>query len=59
MESALTAVVGVALVTAVCLWLLFRRGSMAHRAERDYGTDVGIGTDDGVTRTDPDAAEDR
>lgn len=38
-EAVLVAIV-VAAVTAVCLWFLFRDGSMAHRAERDYGDDT-------------------
>lgn len=37
MTGSTLAVVGaVAVTTAVCLWLLLRRGSMAHRAERDF-----------------------
>ncbi|MEZ5144126.1 MAG: hypothetical protein R2726_16640 [Acidimicrobiales bacterium] len=37
MSSQTVAVVLVAAATtALCLWLLLRRGSMAHRAERDY-----------------------
>lgn len=31
----LAAILGVLVVVAVCLWLLFRSGSMAHRTERD------------------------
>ena len=38
-DAVLVAIV-VAAVTAVCLWFLFRDGSMAHRAERDYSTDT-------------------
>jgi hypothetical protein len=46
---------GVAVVVAVCLWLLFRRGSMAHRArvdhpegdERAAPADADDGLDDG------------
>ena len=41
--------VGVAVIVAVCLWLLFRPGSMAHRARADHpedeATDTGIDTD--------------
>ena len=31
--------IGVAVVVAVCLWLLFRPGSMAHRARADHPED--------------------
>lgn len=31
--------IGVAGVVAACLWGLFRRGSMAHRARNDYSED--------------------
>jgi hypothetical protein len=34
--STLAVVVAVAAATAACLWLLLRRGSMTHRAERDF-----------------------
>ena len=41
--------VGVAVIVAVCLWLLFRPGSMAHRARADHPDDevagIGTGTD--------------
>jgi hypothetical protein len=33
--------VGVAVVVAVCLWLLFRPGSMADRARDDHADDDG------------------
>jgi hypothetical protein len=38
------AIIGVAAVVAVCLWLLFRPGSMAARTERDDA--LGLGPDD-------------
>lgn len=38
-DAVLVAIV-VAAVTAVCLWFLFRDGSMAHRAERDHLDDM-------------------
>jgi hypothetical protein len=38
--------VGVAVVVAICLWLLFRPGSMAHRARADHPDDEAPGTDD-------------
>ena len=38
--------VGVAVVVAVCLWLLFRPGSMAHRARADHPDDTVVGDGD-------------
>ena len=32
-------VAAVVVATLVCLWLLLRRGSIAHRAEQDYPDD--------------------
>jgi hypothetical protein len=42
--------IGVAVVVAVCLWLLFRPGSMAHRARADHPDDEAV--DDSGTDTD-------
>jgi len=49
--------VGVAVIVAVCLWLLFRPGSMAHRARADHPDDEAPddeATDDEATDTDTD-----
>lgn len=46
--------VGVAVVVAVCLWLLFRPGSMAHRARADHPDDEAPGTDGADPGTDTD-----
>jgi hypothetical protein len=35
--------IGIAVVVAVCLWLLFRRGSIAHRARTDEELLDGLG----------------
>ena len=46
--------VGVAVVVAVCLWLLFRPGSMAHRARADHPDDEAADTDtdtDGIDQS--------
>ncbi len=47
--------VGVAVVVAVCLWLLFRPGSMAHRARADHPEDESTGP---LTGTDSDSDDD-
>lgn len=44
-------VAAVVVATLVCLWLLLRRGSIAHRAEQDYpddesGREPGAGSGD-------------
>jgi len=39
--------VGVAVIVAGCLWLLFRPGSMAHRARADHPDDEATGTGPG------------
>ena len=36
--------IGIAVVVAVCLWLLFRRGSIADRARTDEELLDGLGT---------------
>ncbi len=44
--------VGIVVVVAVCLWLLFRTGSIADRARTDEELLDGLGTTD--EQTDPD-----
>lgn len=44
--------VGVAVVVAVCLWLLFRPGSMADRARHDHPDDTPAGGGDSGDATD-------
>ena len=46
--------VGVAVVVAVCLWLLFRPGSMAHRARADHPDDEAARSPADDTDTDTD-----
>ena len=45
-------VAAVVAATLVCLWLLLRRGSIAHRAEQDYPDDEPTGPDDDATDDD-------
>lgn len=46
-------VAAVVAATLVCLWLLLRRGSIAHRAEQDYPDDEPTGpADDEATDDD-------
>jgi hypothetical protein len=46
--------VGVAVVVAVCLWLLFRPGSMAHRARADHPEDDVVDAETGTGSEDTD-----
>jgi hypothetical protein len=41
-----TILLGVAVVVAICLWLLFRPGSIGHRARTDHPDDEITGTDE-------------